>query len=45
MSSTVDGQKHLAQKQDTMPAARLESGSRSRMVRLPGEVLQVQMQN
>jgi ATP-dependent RNA helicase RhlE len=45
MSSTVDGQKHLAQKQDATPAARVESGSRSRMVRLPGEVLQVQMQN
>jgi ATP-dependent RNA helicase RhlE len=45
MSSTVDGQKQVAQKQNTMPAARLESGSRSRMVRLPGEVLQVQMQN
>ena len=45
MSSTVDGQKHLAHKQDTMPAARVESSSRSRMVRLPGEVLQVQMQN
>jgi ATP-dependent RNA helicase RhlE len=45
MSSTIDGQKHLAQKQDTMAAARVESGSRSRMVRLPGEVLQVQMQN
>jgi ATP-dependent RNA helicase RhlE len=45
MSSTGDGEKYPAQKLDTTHTARVESGSRSRMVRLPGEVLQVQMQN
>jgi len=48
MSSTGDGKKHPVQAQSTMPAAasdRVESAPRSRMVRLPGEVLQAQMQN
>jgi len=45
MSSTGAGEKYPAQKQDTIRTGRVESGSRSRMVRLPGEILQVQMQN
>jgi ATP-dependent RNA helicase RhlE len=48
MSSTGEGKKHPVQAQSTMPAAasdRVESAPRSRMVRLPGEVLQAQMQN
>jgi hypothetical protein len=53
MSSTGDrGEKDLSQKQDTLrkgsdrtQSDRVESAPRPRMVRLPGEVLQVQMQN
>src|SRR5271156_2955587 len=48
MSSTGDGKKHPVQTQDPMRANanqsdRVDSAPRSRMVRLPGEVLQAQM--
>jgi len=50
MSSTGELEKHSSQKQETMRSVdrtrsdRAESAPRPRMVRLPGEVLQVQMQ-